>query len=162
MVRTSLTLRVDRDHWPCQKTSVPQDAPLEEKIISFQCASSSPAWDLASRYSSWPKLIRVTAYVKKFISSCRHISSPCNTRSRCHARSAPTGIAVSASECNDARTFWIKQIQAELFPAEIHALSQNHSVSVKSSLLCLNPFLDKDGIVRVGGRLNNAPFPFCV
>lgn len=33
-------------------------------------------------------------------------------------------------------------------------------IAKKSSILALNPFLDSDGIIRVGGRLKNAPLPF--
>jgi hypothetical protein len=33
-------------------------------------------------------------------------------------------------------------------------------MAVGGKLQQLNPFLDKEGILRVGGRLNNSPMPF--
>ncbi|XP_070162567.1 uncharacterized protein [Polyergus mexicanus] len=137
------------------------EAPLEEKINSLQCSQPHVTWDLASRYSSWPKLIRVTAYILKFISLCnRNRSSTFSLLSSQYP--ASRSIALSASDCNTARLFWIKKIQAELFPTEINALSKNKSLSSRSSLLSLRPFLDRDGILRVGGRLNKAPLPTSV
>lgn len=34
------------------------------------------------------------------------------------------------------------------------------TIASKSSLLSLNPFIGEDGLLRVGGRLTNAPIPF--
>jgi len=50
----------------------------------------------------------------------------------------------------------------DLFSPEIRALTNKQALSTKSSILSLNPFLDKNDILRVGGRLENAPIPFNV
>lgn len=50
----------------------------------------------------------------------------------------------------------IKLIQHAHFSIEIEELKNNRNVSLKSKINKLNPFIDDDGIVRVGGRLTNA------
>ena len=49
------------------------------------------------------------------------------------------------------------------FKNEIASLSlkeQNAKISRQSSLLKLNPFIDEEGLIRVGGRLENSTLPF--
>lgn len=64
---------------------------------------------------------------------------------------------MTAGECQSARMFWLKSIQSELFSDELHALTHQQQIS---SLLSLNPFVDNDELLRVGGRLKNAPTSF--
>ena len=37
---------------------------------------------------------------------------------------------------------------------------QNAKISRQSSLLKLDPFIDEEGLIRVGGRLKNSTLPF--
>ncbi|EZA47680.1 hypothetical protein X777_15428 [Ooceraea biroi] len=77
----------------------------------------------------------------------------------------PTGAlgpALSSAEIGLAKVFWLQRIQAENFPTEIHALANQQPLSSRSPLLALTPFLDRDGLVRVGGRLRKAPLAFSV
>lgn len=48
------------------------------------CSKPRESWDLESHYSSWPQLIRLTAYVLKFVSLCRASNSCHNPRSCRH------------------------------------------------------------------------------
>ncbi|XP_071652615.1 uncharacterized protein [Temnothorax longispinosus] len=57
-------LTSDADGWPCGETTLPPDAPLEEKVTALQSVDPLPDFDLASRYSSWPKLIRYRLHPK--------------------------------------------------------------------------------------------------
>ncbi|XP_076301681.1 uncharacterized protein LOC143219696 [Lasioglossum baleicum] len=131
----------------------PTDEPLSEarSAAVHTCSQTSP-WTLASRFSSWAKLIRITAYIFKFIHALRarkNTSSPISSN----------GSTVSVDECSEARIFWIKSIQREQFPTELEALTHGRSVSTKSSIISLNPFIDSDGVLRVGGRLHKAQIP---
>jgi hypothetical protein len=47
-------------------------------------------------------------------------------------------------------------MQREAFSAEIQCLQRGNALPPRSSILCLNPFIDEAGILRVGGRLENA------
>ena len=47
----------------------------------------------------------------------------------------------------------VKLVQREYFSEEFRALQKCSQIDSKSTLLCLSPFLDAQGIIRVGGRL---------
>lgn len=124
-------------------------------------------WDLASKYSSWPKLIRVTAYVIKFLKLCHRDRSRREPTSVLSPQTppptpAPQHTALSSFECTIARIFWIKTIQTEVFRTKLHAFSSKQGLSLRSRLLPLRPFLDRDEVLRVGERLSKAPMPFSV
>lgn len=146
-------LRFESSEWPCEDLNSTVETSLEQKTVSLQCSPSTTKCDLESRYSSWPKLIRITAYLFRFARLCRSVNT--------NSQSSLSGVVVlSAAECGHAKQFWIKTIQAQLFPDEIDTLAQKRHLSSKSSILCLNPFLDENGVLRVGGRLRKAPLSF--
>ncbi|XP_011881903.1 PREDICTED: uncharacterized protein LOC105569780, partial [Vollenhovia emeryi] len=70
-------------------------------VLGATCDACTPQWDLAGRFSWWPKLIRVTAYVQRFVESCRGVRSVSS-----QMKIAP--YAVTASEYHKARQFWLK------------------------------------------------------
>lgn len=70
--------------------------------------------------------------------------------------------ALSSVECSKAKMFWHKYIQSEVFPEEIRALRHGHNISTSSSIISLTPFLDENHVLRVGGRLRQAPLPYDV
>ena len=108
-------------------------------------------FDLFVKYSSLTKLIRVTAYMMRFAH-------------RVYYSNKETG-PLSFDELKCAKTLLIKLAQGEYFNFEIRALqaqqrnSQNISpVNIEGSEIShLTPFLDQYGILRVGGRLEDAP-----
>ena len=83
------------------------------------------------RYSSWRKLVRVTAWTKRFIKNCK---------SSLESRNLSTTL--NEMELDEARTFWFRRVQAESFPG-----GQNDQCLIR-----FTPKLDKDGILRVDGR----------
>ena len=50
----------------------------------------------------------------------------------------------------------IKSVQEESFSKEILSLQQSGQVHKRSSILSLNPMVDKDGLLWVGGRLKQS------
>ncbi|XP_017473343.1 PREDICTED: uncharacterized protein LOC108364257 [Rhagoletis zephyria] len=66
------------------------------------------------------------------------------------------GVVVSAEEQNLALVLHIRQAQGNTFKQDIKALVSNSGIEGRSPLLPLNPFLDENRILRVGGRLTNA------
>lgn len=50
-------------------------------------------------------------------------------------------------------------MQQDLFPREREAMLTNKAISPKSALLAFHPFLDDQNLIRVGGRISNAPIP---
>ncbi|CAG7719600.1 unnamed protein product, partial [Allacma fusca] len=64
---------------------------------------------------------------------------------------------LTVSELRNATQRLVLVAQREVFSEEIKSLSTGKPLSRKSKLTSLNPFIDPDGCIRVGGRLENAP-----
>ena len=94
------------------------------------------------RFSSWTRMVRVTAYVIRFITNCR-------------SKIRITG-ALSPEETRKAEVYFIKLAQIEDFPEEIASLKAGRKLPSTSKLLPLNPCLDEDGLVRCNSRLQFA------
>ena len=67
-----------------------------------------------------------------------------------------TGRQQSADELKVARLTLIRIAQSASFPDEIARLSKGKLIQRESPLLTLSPFIDKQGHLRVGGRLQNS------
>ncbi|XP_051171031.1 uncharacterized protein LOC127287922 [Leptopilina boulardi] len=67
---------------------------------------------------------------------------------------------LSIKELNQALLVILKLVQRANFQEEFKQLSQNKTIRVNSNLRALNPFLDADGLIRVGGRLKNSLLPY--
>lgn len=69
----------------------------------------------------------------------------------------------TAAELEHAGQVTIKALQKEAFPAELKALTgdgEKKTAPKDSNLLLLDPFLDPNGLIRVGGRLRNSPLEY--
>ncbi|XP_012232189.1 uncharacterized protein [Linepithema humile] len=106
--------------------------------------------DLPHRLSSWTRLLRVTAYVLRFIACARSKRSS----------TAGTDSRLTAAELSEARIDWCKQAQLSLFASEYKKLRRKQPISSRSPLIKLTPFLDENDTIRLGGRLKNAPLAF--
>lgn len=79
----------------------------------------------------------------------------------CKSTQVPKKLGpLEADELNFASIKLIKITQLKSNPLEYGELSKGQPVDSKSALLSLNPFLDKDGLIRVRGRLTNSKFTF--
>ena len=93
----------------------------------------------ASKYSSIVRLLRVTAYVLRFVNNLKKLVQ--------HLE--PTVGSLTHDEINSAEMKLIKDIQ---YPMTKHA---NYG-KVKDSL---NLFEDKENIIRCHGRIQESPLP---
>ncbi|XP_066258792.1 uncharacterized protein [Euwallacea similis] len=59
-----------------------------------------------------------------------------------------------------AETGRLRIAQRDSFPDEYDRLTGGIALSPKSKLLSLSPFVDREGVMRVGGRLRNSPYHF--
>lgn len=98
---------------------------------------------LTNKYSSFRKLIHVLAWVQRFIKVSRNKTYDKQT-------------FLTLQEIKQARNTIIKHVQITEYVTEITNLQQKIPISSKSKLLQLNPFIDSNNILRVGGRLKNA------
>lgn len=135
------------NHWPKPDKEIPETHLEEKGIISVHTIAPEPEWELSTKFSSWRKLLRVTAYVLRFVRILRE-STSAESRS------------VTVSEILAARQFWIKYLQERYFKGELSSLKSSQSISKRSTILRLDPVLDKIGTIRVGGRLRNSLLPY--
>lgn len=86
-------LQSDKREWPNANPTLPLDtAILEEKTVSLLGTITPTINELAERFSSWPRLLRVTAYILRFIQRCRCVGHD----------QIPTGIALcSGNRCSE-------------------------------------------------------------
>ena len=97
------------------------------------------------RYSSFKFLLRVSAYVLRFIKNVRK-------------HNQNTHPVLEASELQLAEMSWIRSIQYEVFPEAIGYLKQ---LTLKKPALVdqFRLFIDEQQIVRCKGRIDNANLP---
>lgn len=100
---------------------------------------------IINRHSTILKAKQVIGWVLRFITMARDSQ----TRG-----SAPNKLTIT--EMREAYTSIIKQVQAESYGIEINNLVTKGTVNSNSAILKLNPFVDKHGILRVGGRLQHS------
>ena len=95
-----------------------------------------------SKYSSLRKLLAVTGYVLRFIDIIKSLDSV-------------KAKHLIPSELTKANLKWLHTIQHEIFSAEItHLQSRSRRLPLVRHLRL---FLDKDQLIRCGGRIHNAP-----
>ena len=54
----------------------------------------------------------------------------------------------------------VKMIQQQVYSEEYNDLNKKEDVKVTNSIAKLNPFVDDDGVIRVGSRLELAPLSY--
>lgn len=136
-------LSLSSQHWP--QTSINQnfDINLEKRKGLCLTLTVDPVEDLFIKCTnSLTKLKRVVAYCLRFINNLK-------------SKTKVTGY-LTAGEINNALITLSKTAQRHNFQKEIHSLQISSQVNSSSKLLSLNPFLDENGLLRVGGRLRNS------
>ncbi|XP_022168208.1 uncharacterized protein LOC111032244 [Myzus persicae] len=137
--------------WPITPSLISELPELRPVKLVLTTIPPVTSW-ISESYSNWMKLLRITALVKRFIFNCKFNSKKKNQP----ANERMVGF-ISVHEIQSSRYFWLSKAQSDNFPDEIAALTANKLVLHRSCLKQLNPFLDKFGLIRVGGRLANAP-----
>jgi hypothetical protein len=144
-------LRQQEDEWPQQPLKQPttsreakeeQEFRKAKKVLSVAEKPDSPID--CKKFSCWRKLIRVTAYVKRYV---------WNLRVRCQKTPATQADIrcdhLSPNELREAENYWINESQKELTDR-----------LRKGEMKNLSPYTDEEGVVRVGGRVDRASISF--
>ena len=131
-------------NWPqLSKPPPTQESDEEKEICLFSTVAQKELIISLDRFSSFTKLIRITAWIKRFIKACR---------SKKVARSTSEILPLSVGELVEAEYYWISHSQHKWFSAESKGLKSEHSVTSDICLLSLHPFVDSNGVLRDGGR----------
>jgi hypothetical protein len=139
-------LMQSKQFWPNSKPDSLSEVPeAKERYLVALKVSLSFELDLFERYSSLLKLQRITAYILRFIKNCKLSATD------------RTGKPIlTVAEIKSAMIVLIKIVQMQAFSQEIALLTKQKPLQTTSRLICLNPFIDSDGILRVGGRISHS------
>ncbi|XP_052799373.1 uncharacterized protein LOC128230989 [Mya arenaria] len=97
-----------------------------------------------SRFSEWRRLVQAIAYLQHFVEK---------DQAKSQHKEVPS--------YQKAEKFIIKVVQAESYLKELDCLKLGKPVSKQSHILQLDPYLDEDGLLRVGGRLSRSSLSTC-
>lgn len=102
---------------------------------------------LLERHSNIDRITRILTLVIRFADALRkkRRSTECNEP--------------DLHDLNKTLLVIIKSVQQDYFENEINSLKKGGKLTNKSTILKLNPFLDANDVLRVGGRLNQANLP---
>lgn len=112
---------------------------IEERKVKCHATTNTDADDsFIERFSSLQRLTRVIAFCRRFL--------------------PPKYVGpLTAEELRKALNICIKMCQRHYFQDEINSLKETGKVNKKSKIKSLNPYLDDEDFLRVGGRLQKAP-----
>lgn len=130
-------LKQEEEAWPSYPITTPKEDPEARQATCLVTSQKDNNFNLLEKYSSIDKLRQIIAYCLRF----KYRASDAN---------------LTVTELNSANQRLIKLTQATAFSEEINPCLTGKSLSNKSRLLPLNPFLDADGILRVGERIQQA------
>lgn len=153
----------DPKYWP---SSTPQVSDTDKQTEMVSChLSSTPTnnqntnselYDYFQKFSSFDKLTRIMSYVFRFINNARNKNKQCSH--------------LTNTELNFAENFIVKIVQNKHFSKEIQELQDiksgsqniktNSFVFKSSSLKKLNPYLNENNLLRIGGRIQNSNIPY--
>lgn len=134
-------LKLQKENWPKNpNVKIPEDQ-IElkgKRVLSTSKAQVNDViQELWKRYQSFKMLVRVSARVRSLKNEVKQRN-------------------LTVKEIESERLFWIRIAQVETFREEINLLKCGKPINLESTLLQLNPFLDSEGILRIGGRLKEA------
>nr|CAH7760137.1 unnamed protein product [Callosobruchus chinensis] len=139
-------LKQDTSQWPnfsVSSANLPEFRPKKATCLLITEKLDFPF----EKFSSLSTLKRVISWIYRFVENCRKPKEERNFES------------LSVKEIDTSFCTLIKIVQHSHYASELKALVSGDSIS-KSNILNLSPFVDKDGILRVGGRLRNSPYVF--
>lgn len=133
-------LKENQEQWPNHDI---QDHNEEEKRIKNHIAQLEKHTEIVERFSSWFRIVNVVAY-------CFRMKSVKDRKEK----------YLTVAELKKAKLALYKICQREGFRQEVSDLVQGRAISKRSNLRALTPWLDDNGIMRVGGRLQKAIISF--
>lgn len=137
-------LKNKNDNYPEDLPELKRDSASSDKVTLL--TSGDDFFKFLDKFSDLNKTIRVFAFILRF---CHNIK-PGNPKNE--------SVGLSSTELSQALQTIIKHEQSIYYKDEITSLQSGQGL--KGSLKPLHPFLDKTGIIRVGGRLQNSSIPY--
>lgn len=102
--------------------------------------------EIFERFSKYKKLLKVMAICYRFINKCRKTSKP-------------SGV-ITMKEIQSTENRIMQLIQHGEFNDDVKKLKEKAPLHKKSIILGFNPFMDNEGVIRIGGRIQNSDLQF--
>ena len=140
-------LQEPETNWPSNLKILDKPELSEEwdpitEITTLGVETSLPLLD---RVASYTHLVWVTAWIFRFINNCK--------------KESIKGL-LSTKEWKDSEYYWWRTVQQETFMDESIAMEEKRTMKKSCKLLPFHPFLDPQGLLLVGGRINQAELPY--
>jgi len=116
----------------------------EHQFVSCSARVDETTGEWFERFSEYDRMVRVVAYVHRFTDACR----------RRRSESSPDAFFLK-SELDRATRVLAAASQRAYFHVLLRELSTGSRISAKP-LARLSPFVDPNGVIRVGGRLRHS------
>ncbi|KAG5872790.1 hypothetical protein JTB14_020381 [Gonioctena quinquepunctata] len=120
-----------------------QDLPEYKTPKVVNLLTETHCGDLCGRFSSLENLKRVTAYLLRFKN---------NTLNKGNRQDG----LLTSGEISQAFITLLKSMQMQEFSDELSKLGKGKDIASTSKLISLSPFIDADGLLRVGGRISKS------
>lgn len=132
------------ERWPEQRLQLKEELPEIRKNVCL--ATSLILNELLTRFTPYSKMLRIASYCYRFIDYTR-------TKTKKYQDN------ISTAEIQETETKIVKMVQSIYLSGKIEDLTSSKN-SNKARYAVLNPFFDEKGVIRVGGRLQNANLPY--
>ena len=136
-------LNKNKTYWPEPTILKIKDVPELKKLQCFTSHIIKPnVFPIFKKFNCFTKLRRSVAWWIRFLHKKHHCKP------------------LDVNELKHAEKIILKKIQLDAFSIEIKYLKDKKHIPKKSTLFLLNPFVDEDGLLRVGGRINKSALSF--
>ncbi|XP_055714766.1 uncharacterized protein LOC129808886 [Phlebotomus papatasi] len=146
-------LRLSEENWPREKEP---SEPIDMTVSVVELVNVNYEHDVdplvpdARRFSSWTRLLRATARVRKIFKIWYEFTS------KARSKGDLTKSELTVTDLKEAEKCLWREMQAKYLP-EISRLQKGQAIDKTSSFYKLSPFVDNEGILRMRSRLENCP-----
>lgn len=129
---------------PTKETiELPVGDPEVRKVqtLSTQTVEHASLSDRLTKFSSWSRAVSAVARLRRYL-----LKDKSNT-------------LTAVTERQNAETVVIKDLQRQVYQDEIDALNKGEQLPKNNKMHNLDIFLDKDNVLKVGGRLRHSSLP---
>ena len=137
-------LRCTPEKWPKPHFVAPSKLPEVRAVINFTSSTPPEPFDLWERYSSFNKLIRIVAWMKRFSNNAKATDSHPDFSNH-----------LSSKETISAKKLIIRCAQEQTFGDVFRCCIQGRNVPKAHSLSKYLPFIDADGLLHISSRVRD-------
>ena len=150
----------EHQHWP--ETVIATCRELPGQLKKVQASTFFASYDMpalsANKFSTWKKLVRISALCRKFIKTLRTRVNVKRGHADLQKEDSRVEGELSTTDIACEERFWVRTAQEEVFTSAMQQLQENKTLGVSDSLYRLKPRLDKSAeppVLVMGSRLQH-------